>query len=280
MDGGAFVPGTEITSEGPHRLYVRAADLAGNAAEQAVAFEVRSRRRTLYATFDHSTDADEAGGSHKELDGAKITHGGKGYEGEGLKNNYNGKNAARYAGPGNVDLSRGTLCTWVLPEFTKAVQGGEDRGRYVFRAAGGGGEERSQSEVSLAVYGSGGTSLKVVGSDGATYVLCVDSGPEEQRWYADGSWTHLAVTWDAGVGSLRIYINGELAGQKQVDPWAVDPAENVLLGAGPITKTGLHGTLDLVSVYDTELSKEQVRHRYEEETPPLTTAALGDTIRP
>jgi hypothetical protein len=248
-----------VETEGSHTIFARARDRAGNETEVTVTFQVSVANSLFRATYNASADADEAVGDPTEKSGAKITSGGNGHEGEGLKNTSNGHNAAEYESAGNIDPTRGMVCMWVKPLFTKAAIGKEDTGRCVFFVGKSSqGEEPARLSLRLAVYESTGTTFTIFAGDGSVVMANADAGDECTRWYASKEWTHVAVSWDATAGSVKIYVNGDLIADRAVDPWQPSAPDRFVIAGSWEKKTGLNGIVDEVEVYDVQLRELSV----------------------
>ncbi len=87
----------------------------------------------------------------------------------------------------------------------------------------------------------------------------------------DGSWHHLAVTWSAANGRLRVYKDGKLAFSGSVRAGATVPGGGSLVlghdqdwvGAGYEAVQGFMGQLDDVAIYPKVLTEARIQaHRY------------------
>ncbi|MFD8500618.1 LamG domain-containing protein [Amycolatopsis sp. NPDC059657] len=76
-----------------------------------------------------------------------------------------------------------------------------------------------------------------------------------------GVWTHLAGTYDATTGKIRLYVDGELIGEStRVSPWHAKRAFRI--GSATIraqVEQRLPGTVDEVRVYSRAISQDEVR---------------------
>jgi hypothetical protein len=76
-----------------------------------------------------------------------------------------------------------------------------------------------------------------------------------------GVWTHLAGTFDAATGKIRLYVDGALIGETtRITPWQAKRAFRI--GSATIdgeVRQWLPGAVDEVRVYSRALSEEQVR---------------------
>ncbi len=94
-------------------------------------------------------------------------------------------------------------------------------------------------------------------------------------------WMHVAGTYDAAAGTMKLYVNGVLAGEREMPPGAVQmPDEPMRIGKGgervtayPVfrwrfkTEYALDGLLDEVRIYDAPLSAADVKAAYEDFKP-------------
>jgi hypothetical protein len=65
--------------------------------------------------------------------------------------------------------------------------------------------------------------------------------------------THLAFVWDAAAATMRVYVNGSLAGENT----AVDPAFGLPSGQGTLGD-GMSGAIFRVTVYTNQLGEEKI----------------------
>ena len=266
-----------ITNEGIYTLKATAEDKAGNKVEKNAEFELQvfSPEDVLVfkAEYNTNTDADYAKGDGKDYSGGKITSGNEGKEGEALKSLILGNSHyARYRPDGNIDERYGTIMMWVKPFWETASYKGKDQGRYIFSLyKNSGGKVYS---INFAVFEKTGTTAKIryVDEQGDEYVhtISVDTNADEgERWYKDGSdkWTHLALSWDSTQGIIKIYIDGELRGKKEVEKW--EPyyvGSNSWMKVGDSEKgvfTEFWGYIDRFKIYNKPLTDKQVKQIYE-----------------
>ena len=80
----------------------------------------------------------------------------------------------------------------------------------------------------------------------------------------DGTWHHVAVTWDAITGAMKVFIDGNLDGSATGPTAARNTATTIYIGKGA-NYTGLNGALDEIRLYNGVLTQAQV------------TASMGET---
>ncbi|MDD5067324.1 MAG: hypothetical protein PHF84_09790 [bacterium] len=245
------------------------------------------------ADYNTNSDADMAKGDEKDYSGGKITFGSQGKEGEALISLIIGNSHyARYLPEKNIDENCGTLMAWLKPFWRTANYIGVDQGRHLFSLyknhndSNSGENKRlvrdvqppdeSVFSINLAVFKNKGTTAQIRYTDsaGAEYVnmLSVDTNKDEgQRWYKDGpdKWTHLALTWDSVKGMIKLYINGELTGNKELDKWMpylVGRESWMKVGdASKGTFTEFWGLIDRFKVYGKPLKDKHVKEIYNQE---------------
>ena len=100
--------------------------------------------------------------------------------------------------------------------------------------------------------------------------------------YTDGTWRHVAVTYDPATGTRKIYVNGEFLSSKVVSGTrTVDATKPFCLGIGKNNNDYI-GKMDEVMVFDQALSAEQIAAlKSWGENSALSTTALasGGTVR-
>ena len=78
---------------------------------------------------------------------------------------------------------------------------------------------------------------------------------------ADGAWTHLAISYDAGSSTKSFYINGNLAASTALQGYVPNTAEGLHVGGGGDTGTSFRfrGQIDDVRTFSTALTADQVK---------------------
>ncbi|MBN2209851.1 MAG: LamG domain-containing protein [Sedimentisphaerales bacterium] len=102
-------------------------------------------------------------------------------------------------------------------------------------------------------------------------------------------WVHVAGTYDAATGAMKLYINGAPAGERTIDPGAVNmPDAPICIGKGgervsafPVFKWrfkaeyALDGLLDEVRIYNEPLSAAAIKTGYEDFKPDSDAAEFA-----
>jgi len=77
-----------------------------------------------------------------------------------------------------------------------------------------------------------------------------------------GSWTHVAVSYDGQ--SRRIYVNGTLAGQQQIDSGSPSWGGRLTVAGSADSNHAFAGRLDEIRLYDRAIGSDRVSGLYEE----------------
>lgn len=122
----------------------------------------------------------------------------------------------------------------------------------------------------LGIDGHGYPGLKVKVGD-SWEELVSDTHLERRRWY------HLAGTYDKNTGTMTVYVDGKVAGEKQVQKAdIITSSKDIQIGKGkprrpvdPVRKNtfvdaySFDGLIDEVRIYDVALTAEQFAQSYE-----------------
>ncbi len=80
--------------------------------------------------------------------------------------------------------------------------------------------------------------------------------------YIKDQWVHIAISWDAEKGRLRLYKNGEIVSEKINEFMVNEYLDELFVGCDKGTtiygQRFMDGILDELKIYNTELSQEQV----------------------
>lgn len=115
----------------------------------------------------------------------------------------------------------------------------------------------------VGVVGKGYTSyLLSLYNNGFCYWYVSAGGNNTRAPLLIGSWHHMVGTFDGKT--LKLYLDGKLAGEMASQASIVASGGNLLLGRGPEGEAGFfHGLLDEISIYDRALSEAEVQARFE-----------------
>ena len=81
--------------------------------------------------------------------------------------------------------------------------------------------------------------------------------------YFNGEWTHLAAVRDRNTQTLKLYINGELAGEASDNTGDITENENIVIGNCNVNfNTPFTGTVDELRVYEGAMSAAKVKEQY------------------
>jgi len=72
-----------------------------------------------------------------------------------------------------------------------------------------------------------------------------------------GVWYHIAATYDGAM--MRIYLNGTLAGTRDLIFTLPDRTTSVLIGNNPPNDRQFNGTIDEVAIFSVALDKEEIK---------------------
>ncbi|MDP7024361.1 MAG: LamG domain-containing protein [Kiritimatiellia bacterium] len=101
-----------------------------------------------------------------------------------------------------------------------------------------------------------GSKTSIAYNDGKSVGLPGPDVPSEE-------WTHLAMTW--GDGALKLYVNGELHGQRVIKGAPMFPKRKLFIGSrwtgSTLTFTGV---IDDVVIYRRAIEAEEVKHLVEQ----------------
>lgn len=95
--------------------------------------------------------------------------------------------------------------------------------------------------------------------------VCIEAPDDSQQSCLDSEdalqagWHHLAATYDGS--SLRIYLDGELSGEREVDPAGISQSSfEVFIGTDQYAPEPLYteGAIDELRIYDQALSEEEI----------------------
>ena len=78
----------------------------------------------------------------------------------------------------------------------------------------------------------------------------------------DGTWKHLALTYDRVLGQARVYVNGVLVLSQNVGSFVAQTDYNFVLGSWSSSYLNFAGQLDEVSLYRRPLDPEEVNNIY------------------
>ena len=82
--------------------------------------------------------------------------------------------------------------------------------------------------------------------------------PDSAAW-RKGEWHHIAATWEHKVGT-KVYIDGELMGEKEIIDWPLKHYEAFFIGAAyPDGNQSWGGAIDEVEIYDSALTPDEIR---------------------
>lgn len=248
-----------ILDEGTYAVEFQSEDNAGNTESV--------RKRTVYisaeyepqlfflAKYDVMADADFAMGSVQLIKGGKLTTGDQGiWGGEALSEKGRG---ARYDSIDNIDAAVGTMMMWVKPNWTRAGR----KGRYFFNLKEDTSNNLSRYNINLVVFGNKGTTVQIKDMDNNYYEYNLDAGPESGRWYAERKWTHLAVSWDAAAGLVKVYIDGQLRADFVNNGWIPNEQADFWVGNQRNTsKRAARSRIDDFKIFNRMLTEERIRN--------------------
>ena len=210
---------------------------------------------TLYASFDHGSQPDYAGGARV---GDAVWAAAPGRLGGAFHNSGAG---VAFPVVCNFDLGHGTVAWWVNPAQDAELVAGSERGKAKpFLVSAMNFQLMVEPRTHLWLFMTGTT---VPGADFAwDYSPYVPAAA-----IAAGQWTHVALTWDAHDGSKAIYLNGKPAASGSTRLMRTGPGgEPLRLGVG------LPGDYDELLVWDHVLSPAEIAHVYAEPAAIATAA--------
>jgi hypothetical protein len=204
--GGSVAIDWTPTAPGPHTLFVRAIDRAGNESNRSYSFTVAADStavaRWLLDDAPGATELADDTGNANPLTLVAGTLGAPGRIAPGLDGvsrtamQVGGAGDGATAGPVLGDTSQSfSVAAWV-----KLSNGSVTR--RVFSQGG-------TSPVFLLEYskGAGVWKLTAPSADGASFPGAIAASPPRL-----GTWTHLTGTYDAAAHEMRLYVNGALDG--------------------------------------------------------------------
>ncbi|MEX0641247.1 MAG: lamin tail domain-containing protein, partial [Pirellulales bacterium] len=166
-----------------------------------------------------------------------------------------GNDAAVFADDGNLNFSAGkafSLEAWINGPA------GQEIGAAIFaKGAGGGGE---QFALDLVAGGQMRFYVWNGGSPNTPTVLQTTATP-------NGTWQHIAATFDQAAGVMRLYVNGQQVGTTAPPATLLSTPHEVSLGARKNQNSSAYdlnfsGRIDEAAVYDRALSPEEVLAHY------------------
>ena len=82
--------------------------------------------------------------------------------------------------------------------------------------------------------------------------------------YFDGQWNHLVGVRDCNTKTLKLYVNGELAGEAGDNTGDITESENIVIGNCNVNfNTPFTGTMDELRLYEGAMSAAKVKDQYE-----------------
>jgi hypothetical protein len=139
----------------------------------------------------------------------------------------------------------------------------------------------------LGVSAQGKPALRLL-VNGSLHELVGGAALEHRRW------THVAGTYDAKSGAMRLFVNGALAGERMIAPGPIEIADApICLGKGSVrfptdavfkwvfkADYALDGLLDEVRIYAAPLSAAAIKAAYEDYKPADDAADLQERVFP
>ena len=81
--------------------------------------------------------------------------------------------------------------------------------------------------------------------------------------YFNGQWNHLAAVRDCNTKTLKLYVNGELAGEASDNTGDITEDENIVIGNCNVNfNTPFTGTVDELRIYEGAMSAAKVKEQY------------------
>ena len=183
-----------------------------------------------------------------------------------------GRDAAKLAKPEGFDWQRGTVAMWIRP----ATDCRDFTYRMFFEA-----ERRGKSRIYLIKSGKGGANglfMCVVDEGGKWMAASVFPGAG-YSWKA-GEWCHIAGSWDAGRGLLKLFFNGKEVATTRVPPFRIGPMGDAFaIGADPAGGNRYEGLVDEFCLYQRVATQSAVASAKNVRGPKATAWRLidGDT---
>ncbi|MFB9627401.1 LamG-like jellyroll fold domain-containing protein [Nonomuraea helvata] len=260
-------------SRGPMDLYVQSVDRAGNVGQNIRHYHFAAGRGTPSTGhwqldgFGHQSTVSDASGNGRT---GTVTNDGAHLKGAAWTTGRNG-DALRFDGESG-DMSAGGPAVRTDQSFAVAAWVRLDRADDDWYAAVS--QDGSQVSGFFLQYG-GGTrkwefTMAQTDGDDPTFDRVTADAPVRP-----GVWTHLAGSYDAADGRMRIYVNGELGGTLQhTGTW--NAAGPLAVGRGKFggqPDDRWPGAVDDVRVYDRILGEDEVREL-------ATTPSLDEGLWP
>ncbi len=216
----------------------------------------------LYASFDGAPPPDYAFGvtSPRHVDGEAAIVQGR-VDGAIRLPADERSTALTFAGPGNLQRSRGTIALWVRPTWQGAAnQPQEQHHRFVFSTSG------------FRVFWNrdhGALEVMTGTNRGDGWRWSYAPSASVRDWQA-GEWHHVAVRWDGEAQTKALFIDGALAGEAESEYIAFrDTPRDFEFGLA----WRAPGDYDEFATWERTLSDEEIRSLAEE--PDAAAATLG-----
>ncbi|MDA1365863.1 LamG-like jellyroll fold domain-containing protein [Glycomyces algeriensis] len=247
--GTATLTRANLTA-GRHVLYVRSMDAAGNPSSTTTYtfFAGTDIPATPMATWRFEGDtADDTGEGHHltQLAGDTVTY----------TTDRDGRPASALALDGSTCLHTGDGVIFTSGAYSLAAWVRLD-------------EVDNTTERPLAQIGDTGAGFQMWYSagDNRWYFSVLDAN---QNWYsigaaptaALGEWEHIAATYDPDAALIRLYLGGNLVGERAVSftPWNADSDFGVGCKPDAAASTAVNGAIDQVGVWQGLLSQSQIQ---------------------
>jgi hypothetical protein len=201
---------------------------------------------------------DDTGVNHGKVVGAQVVDSDRGRAME-----FDGSNYVRIRHPQSIDITGPlTLAAWVkLSPKTRCNRNGENGQAYLVTKGRlcGSGVYRLMASTAQCPWGPKTFSFNIKTSDGEPYGHSVSATPESGNAF-DDSWHHVAGTFDGTF--LKLYIDGVLKkvnrikGNVKIISRKCDMA---IGGWGPTRYRMMRGLIDDVRIYNSSLSRHEIR---------------------
>ena len=159
--------------------------------------------------------------------------------------------AVKFAAPSGFDWQRGTVAMWIRPD----TECRDFTYRMFFEA-----ERKSKSRVYLIKSGKGGANgLFMCVMDEVGKWMAASVFPGRKYWWGAGEWHHIAGSWDARRGLLKLFFDGQEVATTKVAPFRIGAmGDSFAIGDSPTGGNVFKGLVDEFRLYQAVTTQSPV----------------------